>query len=133
RAVIAGKPRLDRTERVEVEMIGGLIEDQQLRRRWRAERAGEARAQHLAAAQGPGGTVGCKRTKAETCERGATLIVRCTGIEARKIVRDRASVIEERYALVKEGEGDRRLHAALPGFQRSRDEGEHGRFDGSIG
>src|SRR3546814_19652292 len=77
------------------EMVAGLVEDQQLRRSRGAEDAGEAGAEHLAAAQCPGDPVGGV---------GAALVVRRPGIEVEKIVGDRARGIEQPDTLVEQRE-----------------------------
>src|SRR3546814_7054928 len=57
-AVIGGEAGFDGGQGRDVEMVAGLVEDQQLRRSRGAEDAGEAGAEHLAAAQCPGDPVG---------------------------------------------------------------------------
>src|SRR3546814_17594276 len=87
---MGGEAGYDGGQGLDVEMVAGLVEDQQLRRSRGAEDAGEAGADHLAAAQCPGDPVGGVGAEAEERERGAALVVRRPGIAVEKIVGDRA-------------------------------------------
>jgi hypothetical protein len=124
RPVIGAKAGLDRLYRLDVEMVRGLVEDQERRRSLAAQYAGQAGAQRLAAAQGRHDLQRRIGAELEAGEHGAAGILVGLRVQAQEVVADRQRGIEQTHFLVEQREAGAHPHAARRWREPAGDERE---------
>ena len=86
-------------------MVGGLVEDQELRRPLGHQHAGERRAQAFAAAQGPDALVGRHIAEQEARQGRAGGVFRGRGVQATEGLNQRLVLAQEGRLLIEKGGG----------------------------
>jgi len=101
-------------------MIGRLVQDQELRRRFRTQHAGQGRPEPLAAAEGGGLLLGGGVAEQETGQRRMGVIDAGTRVQATEVLQDCLAIVQQRSPLVEHGRRNPTPHSARRRQQRAR-------------